>query len=181
MDTAQIRATQAALSGGLLFPKTRRLKKPRKPLTRRSWPRSSRKPLRKTPLRRSSPLKKRLTPDPAGFREADVRAVFGAFPRCPLTGKRTRLDRHHILGRGMLFGIRPRDPRRRLFGSVYNCAVLDRDVHAGGYRDHPYMRALLLEIAAEKVREAVLRGYVVSQRDRDFLAIARGWLEGRGL
>jgi hypothetical protein len=78
--------------------------------------------------------------------------------------------------------VRPGDPRRRLFGSVYNCAVLDRAVHRGGYRDHPYVRALLLEIAAEKVREAVVRGrYVVSARDAEFLAFARSWLTEHGL
>lgn len=81
-----------------------------------------------------------------------MRAVFGNSPRCSLTRERKATDRHHVLGRGMLFGIRPDDARRHLFSSVYNCAVLDRAVHQGGYRDHPSMRALLLEIAAEKVQ-----------------------------
>jgi hypothetical protein len=169
--------------GNLLFPKTPRPIKPRLSLRRLTPLKRGTKPLRRSPLpRRSSPLKKRAAPDPAVFRDADVRAVFGTCPRCPLTGEQKAVDRHHVLGRGQLFGMRPGDPRRHVFGSVYNCAVLDRAVHKSGYRDHPYVRALLLEIAAEKVREVVVSGrYVVSARDAEFLAFARSWLAACGL
>src|SRR4051794_38043859 len=105
-------------SGTLLFPKAIRSKKPRRPLLRRSPLKKSGKGLkRKSPLRRSSAPKKRMGPDPADFRDADIEAVYGPYPRCLVTEEWQGIDPSHILGRSAL---KFDDPRRRLYSSIYN-------------------------------------------------------------
>jgi hypothetical protein len=83
----------------------------------------------------------------------------------------------HILGRGEDFGVKKSDAYRTVFSSVYNFAPLQRDFHKGPRRDHPLMRRLFLEIAKEKVDEAVRRGdYQLTLIDTDFLELAEKWL-----
>src|SRR3954452_8659828 len=113
LATPSSHASPSKTSGEQLFPKgPARQKKTPKPLRRRSWLKRSANGLhRKSPLRRSSPLKKRVGSDAASFRPEDVQAVHGSDLACFLNGTRHHLEKHHVLGRGELFGIRPGDPR----------------------------------------------------------------------
>ena len=120
--------------------------------------------------------------DPASFRNGDVEAVYHGRALCPLTLHWQFVDPHHILGRGEDFGIKKDDPRRYLLSSILNFAPLQRDVHKGPRRDHPYMRALLLEAAAKKVQEAIVKGYyALTVLDRDFLSLADEWKKRNNL
>lgn len=123
-----------------------------------------------------------MTSDPAAFKNAELQAIHGTQPSCFLTRGRKQLDKHHIFSRGELFGIKPSDPERYLFSSPYNCGIIENAFHVGGYRDHHYMRALLLEITKKKVQEAIIKKqYVATMRDRDFLALAEQWLAQHNL
>jgi len=108
--------------------------------------------------------------DLASFRVTDIQSVWGQWPRSPLTGDHRNIDKAHILGRG-------NKSDRKLHSSILNFVPLDRAIHAGAYRDHPYMRALFLEIAREKVAEAVRNGdYQYTQLDHEFLTqVSREW------
>lgn len=118
-----------------------------------------------------------MTSDPASHRPEDIIAVHGEHPRCFLSGLWQWVDGHHILGRGYDFGERKKDEGRRAFSSILNYAPIIRDVHKFGLRDHRLMRRLLLEIAHEKVMQAVGRGrYELRPEDTRFLQIADEWL-----
>lgn len=111
--------------------------------------------------------------DEATFNEGDLARVYGDQPICLLTLSNVRVEKHHILGRGSDFGIRPKDERRKWFSSIYNCAPVIHSFHHGGYRDHRYMRMLLLEIVEQKVRES---GHIPNENDLMFLNLRDGWL-----
>ncbi len=114
--------------------------------------------------------------DPAAFRRQDVQLVYGERPRCAFTMLWQFVDAHHILGRGFQAGCRKSSPDRCIFSSIYNFAPLQRDVHKGPLRDHPLVRLVLLDRAAEYVREAIRRGhYEETDLDREFLAYAEAW------
>ena len=153
----------------LAFPKPQpRPKKQPKPIARR------------TPLVRKSPLARSTRPierhdDKASFDPETLRKVWGRTPRCPLTGFRAdthQIDAHHICGR--LGG-------DAMASSPYNSIMLCREIHAGGFRDHPEMRALFLYIAREKVTQAIIdRRYkptaTQKKRDRAFLDYAEQFI-----
>lgn len=113
--------------------------------------------------------------DKASFDPETLRKVWGRTPRCPLTGFRAdthQIDAHHICGR--LGG-------DAMASSPYNSIMLCREIHVGGFRDHPEMRALFLNIASEKVTEAIIdRRYkptaTQKKRDRAFLDYAEQFI-----
>jgi len=110
--------------------------------------------------------------DAAKFRDNDLIAVWGEQPRDPITQEWHGLDKAHILGRGYREGNRD----RKAFSSVYNFYPLPRRIHSGGYRDHPHFTALLLEIAYEKVQEAIMYGrYEPTDADVAFLELRNEW------
>lgn len=111
--------------------------------------------------------------DLASFNDADVMLVFGVSPQCILTHSNQGVEKHHILGRGFDFGIRPDDERRIWFSSIYNCAPIIHSFHHGGYRDHRYMRMMLLEIVEEMVRAS---GYEKKAHDIAYLQFRNEWL-----
>jgi hypothetical protein len=156
------------------------LKRSNKGLGRRVPLARSTKPIpRGKPLQRSAkPIRKRMTTDPASFRDEDIIAVHGPSPSCLQTGKRPspqfQVEKHHVLGRG---GKGPE--QRRVHSSVLNCAPLIDLVHAGPLRDDPAQRWVYLRIAFEKAMEAVGQGrYALTDIDRAFVAHARATGDG---
>jgi len=114
--------------------------------------------------------------DLAAFRPDDIFLIYGDRPRCFFTLLHQWVDAHHILGRGFQAGVRKSNPDREIFSSPYNFAPLQRDVHNGPLRDHPLVRLVLLDKAAEKVNEAVRRGsYEQTELDLRFLSYAEEW------
>lgn len=121
-----------------------------------------------------------MTSDPAAFRREDIISVWGERITDPLTGQWQYLDPVHILGRGS--GLKLDDPKRLYYSSIYNFYPLPRGIHAGGYRDHAYFRALCLEIARKKIHAAIISGrYEETEIDGVFKEIAAKWLEEQGL
>jgi len=109
--------------------------------------------------------------DAAKFNQIDIEAIYGDRPRCFLTGLWQFCDLHHIMGRGYKYGFNKRIDERAMFSSVFNCGLLNRDIHNGPYRDAPEMRNLLLRIARKNIMDAVIAGrYVLNENDEAFLA-----------
>ena len=107
-------------------------------------------------------------PDAASFNNRHLEAIWGPNPRDPITGM-TGGDKAHLLGRGGKHN-------RKIMCSPLNFYPLPRCIHSGGMRDHRYFRALLLEIADEKVRAAVRDGrYNMNDRDAAFLEYRYQW------
>ena len=101
--------------------------------------------------------------DLADFRDGDIEAIWGTPRRCVLTGIWQFCDGQHIMGRGG-------EHNREVHSSIFNFIGLNRDIHKGGYRDHPLMRVLFLNIASAKILEAATSGiYEITDSDRDFL------------
>lgn len=115
--------------------------------------------------------------DPASFDAEQVQAVYPpGFRRCFLGSKIGTCDKHHVLSRGEIMGIRLADPRRKLFSSVYNLAWLGRDVHTGPARDDYRIRAYLLERAHKEILRAVREGaYEPTELDYQFIELAGQW------
>lgn len=114
--------------------------------------------------------------DSAQHREADILAVWGEYPECPITGRTAQTEKAHILARGYRDGVGPKSPNRAAYSSILNFYPLPHEIHAGGYHDHRYLRALLLEIADDKVNEAVRSGgYSWRDEDAAFMDIRKEW------
>ena len=104
----------------------------------------------------------------ANFDKKVLTEIWGAMPREPLTGQWNQLDAHHILGR---------NAGDKTMSSPYNFYPLPRAIHSNGFRDHRYFRAMLLEIAEERVNEAIRDGrYEETDNDAKFLKYRNEWL-----
>lgn len=113
-----------------------------------------------------------MTRDLAAFREADLLAVHGpvAGRTCFQTARSMRdgqpIDCHHIFGRG-----NKGSEDRRLHSSIFNCALLRRDIHHGPMRDKKNQREAYLDETISRVMEAIAtKRYELREEDRAFLA-----------
>ena len=152
------------MNNTLLFPKS-------------SYSTGKEKPSRKSKTGssvRSSPQRHTPLPvtakDQAAFNKQVLEAIYGEYPHCFL-GSGNAWDAHHIFGRGNAFGVKKNDPRRVLFSSMFNAAMIGRLPHATcPILNDPNMRQALLKHASGMVRNAALKGdYSITQNDIAFL------------
>ena len=106
--------------------------------------------------------------DTASFDRVALQAIYGEYPACFVCPRYKGVDPHHIHGRGGKHN-------RKLMSSVFNCAMLSRDVHETcPFINNPEFQWILCQHAIRHVNHAIAKGdYEATETDIAFLDFIR--------